>query len=221
MEAKTATVIGATGLIGNHLLQLLSVDRNFDKIRILVRRPVKCEQNVEIRIIDFSDEDAFRDGIDGSSAVFCSVGTTQKKVNGDRIEYRKVDFDIPVNAAAFCAETGCPQFLFVSSVGANSNSSNFYLHLKGEVEDSVSKMPIPSISVFRPSMLIGRREEFRSGELLGKAIGVPLSFLFPSNYRPISAFQVAESMIRVSEKNEPGFHIYHYTEMMGLINKKV
>src|SRR5512133_2905195 len=122
MESKTATIIGATGLIGNHLLQLLSADQYFSDIRILVRRPVECHQNVEIRIINFSDPHEFRSGISGSDAVFCAVGTTQKKVQGDRVEYRKVDYDIPVNAARFCDETGCPQMLLVSSVGANSRS---------------------------------------------------------------------------------------------------
>jgi uncharacterized protein YbjT (DUF2867 family) len=217
MESKTATIIGATGLIGGHLLQLLSVNTQYSNVRILVRRPVKCNQNVDMRVINFADADAFRDAVEGSSSVFCAVGTTQKKVKGDQSEYRKVDFDIPVDAAASCAETGVPQFLFVSSVGANSASSNFYLSLKGEVEDTVSKMNIKSISAFRPSMLIGKREEFRAGEMLGKALGVPLSFLFPPNYRPISAFQVAEAMVAASKDSLPGFHIYHYRDMMNLI----
>lgn len=217
MEAKTATIIGSTGLIGGHLVHILSVDEYFTKIRILVRRPVKCNQNVEMKIINFADENAFRSAIAGSDAVFCAVGTTQKKVKGDREEYRKVDYDIPVNAARFCAETGCPKFLLVSSAGANARSNNFYLRLKGEVEAEVSKIPVQSVSVFRPSMLTGRREEFRAGELLGKALAIPLSFLFPPEYKPISAFQVAEAMVAASKKQVPGFHIYLYTDMMKLI----
>lgn len=217
MESKTATIIGATGLIGNSLLQLLSVDQHFSTIRILVRRPVKCNQDVEIRVINFSDPAAFKSAISGSDAVFCAVGTTQKKVKGDKLEYRKVDYDIPVNAARLCAETGCPQLLLVSSVGANSRSNNFYLKLKGEVEDTISKITVQSVSVFRPSMLIGKRQEFRAGELLVRALAVPLSFLLPSDYRPVSAFQVAESMIAASKKQLPGFHIYQYAEMMELI----
>lgn len=217
METKTATIIGATGLIGGHLVQLLSVDGQFSRIRVIVRRPAQCAENVEMKIINFSDPDAFKKAIAGSEAVFCAVGTTQAKVRGDKTEYRKVDYEIPVNAARFCAETGCPQFLLVSSVGANSSNSNFYLRLKGEVEDVISKIPIQSVSVFRPSMLTGKREEFRAGELLGKALAIPLSFLFPANYKPISAFQVAESMIAASKKQLPGLHIYHYADMMELI----
>ena len=141
MSDRTATIIGATGLIGNYLLQQLIQDESFNTIRLLVRRPFKNENSkVEIKLIDFNDHESFKLGIDGSDVVFCAVGTTQKKVRGDKEAYRKIDHDIPVNAARFCKETGCNTFLFVSSVGADAKSKNFYLQLKGEVEDEIKKI---------------------------------------------------------------------------------
>ena len=139
--------------------------------------------------------------IAGSDATFCAIGTTQKKVKGDSTAYYKVDYDIPVKAAKFCEETGCPLFLLVSSVGANSRSKNFYLKLKGEVEDTLREMKIASVSVFRPSMLLGKRKEFRFGEEVAKAISAPLSFLFPSKYEPVKAENVARAMIEASKVN--------------------
>jgi uncharacterized protein YbjT (DUF2867 family) len=146
--------------------------------------------------------------------VFCSVGTTQKKVNGNQIEYRKVDYDIPVKAAKFCEENEGTSFLLVSSVGADSASKNFYLAIKGEVEEAVMKRKIASISIFRPSLLLGDRKEFRIGEKISTILMKPLSFLIPSIYKPIEVAQVAKSMCQAAVLNKPGIHIYHYAEMV-------
>jgi uncharacterized protein YbjT (DUF2867 family) len=220
MNEKTATIIGATGLIGSHLLELLQNDNYFNTIKVLVRRPVSFNHlKVKVITIDFSDHEAFKTAIAGSDTVFCAVGTTNKKVKGDKAAYRKVDYDIPVNAAKYCAETGCQNFALVSSVGANSKSRGFYIRLKGEVEEVISHMNIKTISVFRPSLLLGERQEFRFGELMGKIIIKPFSFLFPSKFKPIKASYVAKSMLLASKKELPGFQLYHFKEMKRLISK--
>ncbi|TVR33745.1 MAG: NAD-dependent epimerase/dehydratase family protein [Balneolaceae bacterium] len=211
---KTATLIGATGLIGSRLLNLLQEDAHFPEIRVLSYRPVDFPHSgTQAHLIDFSDPDQFRSAIVGSDAVFCTVGTTQKKVGGDEQAYRKVDYDIPVNAARFCAETGCPRFLLVSSVGADSSAGSFYLKLKGEVEDAVKESGVPSISIFRPSILLGDRNESRPGETIGKVLMNAFSFLLPSRMKPIDAEDVAEAMLIAAKEGREGFHIYHYREM--------
>jgi uncharacterized protein YbjT (DUF2867 family) len=218
MKDLTATIIGATGLIGSHLVELTGKDPAFKRVKVVVRRPLALENpKMEVIVLDFSDASAFRSAIEGSDAVFCAVGTTQKKVKGDKAAYRSVDYEIPVNAAKYCSETGCSRFLLVSSVGADSKSSNFYLSLKGEVEDMVNSIRIPSVSIFRPSMLIGKRKEFRFGELLGKFGAVPFSFLIPSKFKPISARKVAEAMVAASKLNRTGLSIYFHKEMLDII----
>jgi uncharacterized protein YbjT (DUF2867 family) len=217
MNEKTAVIIGSTGLIGSKLLELLLNDSYYKVIRVIVRRPVEFENPVvTVKVIDFSDDESFKSAIAGCDALFCAVGTTQKKVKGDSTAYYKVDYDIPVKAAKFCEETGCPAFLFVSSVGADSKSKNFYLKLKGEVEDKLRGMKIASVSVFRPSMLLGNRKEFRLGEEIAKAISAPLSFLFPSKYKPVKAESVARAMITASKKATLGFNVNHYNEMVNI-----
>lgn len=217
MSEKTAVLIGATGLIGSHLLKCFQDDDDFKSIRVLVRRPVPFNHpKIKVLVIDFADEPAFKAGIAGCDAVFCAIGTTNKKVKGDKAAYRKVDYDIPVNAARFCAETGCPHFLLVSSVGANSKGGNFYIRLKGEVEDMVKSISIPSVSIFRPSMLLGKRPESRPMEVVAQAISKPLSFLFPSQYKPIAAEDVAKAMVAASKQDNPGFRVYHFREMKAL-----
>ena len=218
MKEKTATILGSTGLIGSNLPEFLLNDDSYNVVRVIVRRPVEFN-NPAIRtvLIDFADKESFRSAIAGSDALFCAVGTTQKKVKGDREAYYRVDYDIPVNAALFCKETGCQVFALVSSVGADSKSKNFYLKLKGEVEDKIREMNIASVSVFRPSMLLGKRKEFRFAEVVTKAVSAPVSFLFPPKYRPVKAENVARAMIAASKKAAPGFNVYHYSEMVNLI----
>ncbi len=213
----TVTVIGATGLIGSRLLQFLQADDRFETIRVLTRRSLSFgHPKIRVSVIDFSDDAALRAGVAGSDAVFCSVGTTQRKVKGDQTAYRKVDYDIPVRSAKFCAETGCPHFLLVSSVGADSRVSNFYLKLKGEVEEAVRAAGIPSVSVFRPSMLLGERDEFRLKETVAKMPMKIFSFLIPSQYKAIEASDVAKAMIASCIRYTPGFQIYHYREIRDL-----
>lgn len=220
MPGKTYTVLGATGLIGSCLVELLQADETVETIRAIVRRPVQFEQSkVEMKLVNFDDPESVKLAIDGSDAVFCAIGTTQKKVKGDNYAYRKVDYDIPVQAARFCAETQCPQFLLVSSVGADSRSNNFYLKLKGEVEDAVRQRAISCISIFRPSVLLGKRKESRPGERIAQAAGSFFAFLMMGSwekYRPIDARKVARAMTAAARKNAPGVQVYEHTAMLKL-----
>lgn len=218
---RTATVLGATGLIGSEIVKLLASDDYFTNIRVISRRPVNYNNSkISVIVLDFMNYLAFRDAINGSDVVFCAVGTTKKKVKGDMSEYRKVDYDIPVFAAKFCQETGCPSFLMVSSVGANSESSNFYLKFKGEAESAVIAAAVRSVAIFRPSILLGKRKEFRFFERIAQGIITPLKFLFPQKYKPVEAQMVAASMIAASRNLKPGFHIYHYPEIVKILNAK-
>jgi uncharacterized protein YbjT (DUF2867 family) len=219
MIGKTATLIGATGLIGGELLNLILNDDYFGTVRVLVRRPFnRNNPKLEKKLVDFNDNDSLLVALDNSDVVLCAVGTTQKKVKGDKEAYRKIDYDIPVHAARFCKMTGCKTFVFVSSVGANSKSNNFYLKLKGEVEDAVKEVGLESVHIMRPSMLLGNREEFRFGEKIGSPLMKAFSFLLPSKYKPVEATDVAKAMITASKENRKGFFVYEYNEIRKLNN---
>jgi uncharacterized protein YbjT (DUF2867 family) len=196
----TATLIGATGLIGNYLLEELLQDSYYDTVRILIRRPLELTHpKLEKKLVDFADAESFRLALEGSDVVFCAIGTTQKKVRGDKEAYRKVDYDITVNAAKFCKLNGCETFVFVSAVGANSKSNNFYLKLKGEVEDAVKDVGLKSVHIMRPSLLIGNRKEFRLSEKIAQWVMPVFSFLLPKKYKPVKAVDVAREMIKIAK----------------------
>jgi len=218
----TATLIGATGLIGGYLLEELLKDAYYTRVRIVVRRPFLKDKRefthpkLEKKLVDFSDPESFRLALEGSDVVFCAVGTTQKKVKGDKAAYRKVDYAIPVEAARYCKLCGCEQFVLVSSVGASNQSGNFYLKLKGETEEAVQAAGLQSVHIMRPSMLLGERKEFRFGEKFAKGLMKGISFLVPSKYKPIHGRDVARAMIAAAKMEKPGFFIHEFKEIKKL-----
>ncbi len=217
MQAQTAVVLGATGFIGKHLVDELKNDSAFSKVRLLVRRPVNYnDPKIEEVVTDFSNPDDFKTRLGNGDALFCCIGTTMKQVNGDKDAYRKIDFDIPVNAAKFAKQAGFSQYLLVSSVGAGKDAGNFYLQLKGEVEDAIKDLGINSFHVFRPSMLMGERKEFRLGEWLGKGLMKVVSPLLLGKYkkyRGISGDAVAKAMVRAANSNKTGTFYYEYEKI--------
>ena len=216
----TATIVGATGLIGSYLLKELLNDNSFDTIRILIRRPIDISHSkLEKKPVDFNDSDSLLVALNNSDVIFCSIGTTQKKVKGDKDAYRKIDFDIPVRLARFCKMTGCEKFILVSSIGANNGSNNFYLKLKGEVEEAVKGIGLKSLHIMRPSFLLGQRKEFRIGELIGKPMMKLFAFAIPAKYRAIHAKDVAKAMTAIAKRNEEGIFVYEYNELRELADQ--
>lgn len=221
MHRKTAVVLGATGLIGRQLVQELLENEYFSKVRILVRKPITLNHpKAEIQVVNFNDEKDIAAKIDIGDVIFCSIGTTRKKVKGNKTEYRKVDYDIPIITARLGVQHGFNQFLLVSAIGANPLAANFYLQLKGCIEEDVTAFPFESIHIFRPSVLMGKREEFRPGEKIGTVIMKAVSFLLLGGwrkYRPIYAADVARAMVAAANKEVAGVHMYEFDEMKELI----
>lgn len=221
MEGKTAVVLGATGLVGHQLVLGLLQDEYFAKIRILVRKPIDIHHlKLEMQVVNFEDEHDLATKIGKGDFIFCCVGTTRKKVGGDRTAYRKVDYDIPMNTARIGIQKGYSQYVLISAVGANAFAGNFYLQLKGSLEEDIMPFPYKSIHIFRPSMLVGKREDFRFGERIGIAISQAISILLIGSlrkYKPVRAGTVAQAMTASVKQVPNGVNIYEYDELMKLI----
>ena len=219
MNAQVAVVLGASGLIGSHLVNRLCKDDAFAKIIIITRRNFSHRSTKVInKVVDFNNRTDIINAFEKADVVFCAIGTTQKKAGGDKVVYRKVDFDIPVNVAKVAFDKGVEQYVLVSSVGASSASGNFYLNLKGQVEEAISSIGFKSVYLLRPSILLGRRKETRPGESVGKVVMSTVSKLLVgsmSKYRPISADDVAGAMVRAGKERKPGSHFLYYKEMIG------
>ncbi|MFY8021512.1 MAG: NAD-dependent epimerase/dehydratase family protein [Bacteroidia bacterium] len=207
---KTALVIGSNGLIGRHLLfELIKSDR-YAKIIALTRKDLiishpKLQQ--EIISFDQLDENAAYFQVDD---VFCCIGTTKAKTP-DPNNYRKIDHDIPVNIGKICLKKGAKQYLMVSSMGADINSSIFYSKLKGETERDLAHLGYESFHAIRPSLLLGDRKEQRIGESIFKLIAKPINLFLMGPlkaYKAIEGIQVAKALLAIAALEKKGNHTW-------------
>ncbi|PSL42620.1 uncharacterized protein YbjT (DUF2867 family) [Chitinophaga niastensis] len=207
---KTAIVIGATGLTGTHLVSALLQDPAFGKVKVLIRKPwAHSRAGLESIIVDFEDEENLAAALHGD-VLFCCIGTTIKKA-GSQEKFSAVDYGIPVRCARIAQAQGVRAFLMISSIGANPHSRNFYLRTKGETEEAIFKTGFPGTYIFRPSFLIGDRNEFRLGEWIGKYLIQLFYFLLQGRwkkYRGIKAATVANAMVRTARQEDIGIHIF-------------
>jgi uncharacterized protein YbjT (DUF2867 family) len=220
MSEKTAAIIGATGMTGSYLKDVIVNDNFFEKVRLVIRRPIqKTNPKIEIKLVNFDDAESVKLALEEVNALFCCIGTTQSKVKGDKQLYRKTDLEIPVKLARFGRQAGCEKFMIISSVGANRNSSNFYLRLKGEVEEALISMGIQALHIFQPGMLLGNRQEKRPMEKFMQGFLSAIAGAFIGSlrkYRPIHGKTVAMAMLNASKSTGIGVFYYTYDEIKQL-----
>ncbi|WP_340677136.1 NAD(P)H-binding protein [Paraglaciecola sp.] len=202
-----ALVLGATGLVGKALINQLLVDERYETITCLLRKPLSRQlfnnhtHKLQPIVIDFNRLQEYQ-GYFGAQHIYVCLGTTIKQA-GSRAAFRLVDFEYIHIAAQLARAQRALSFVWISSVGANANSRNFYLRVKGELENAIMAMPgLTHASAVRPSLLLGERKEQRFAETLAARVATFLAPIFKgklAKYRPVHAAEVAAQMIRLQK----------------------
>jgi uncharacterized protein YbjT (DUF2867 family) len=214
-----AIIAGATGLIGNSLLDQLLTHPAYSKVTAIVRTEIPRQHpKLQQLVVDFDRLENHQEHIKGD-VVFCSLGTTKSKTP-DKDQYRKIDYQYPLDIAFIAQQNGASQYHLVSAVGANANSSIFYIKLKGEVERDLKTIPFKAVHIYRPCLLDGDRKERRSEEDLW--IGMmhilnPLLIGGLKKYRSIKVEKVASAMLKQSLKEHSGIFTYNSDEIEKLV----
>lgn len=197
---KTALVFGATGLVGQKLLDLLVKDERYTKVRVANRRAKDYKDSkIEEMIVDFNNLEQQAD-LFKVDHVFICLGTTIKKA-GSKPAFEKVDLEFPTQIARLAKQNKVKQLVHISAIGANSKSGNFYTKTKGKAEESIWEVGPENSYAVRPSMLFGNREEFRLGEKIGIAVMKTFGFLLVGSakkYKGIYDKEVANAMIFIA-----------------------
>jgi uncharacterized protein YbjT (DUF2867 family) len=205
---KKVLLIGATGLTGSQCLRELIADNNFAQIEAWVRKPLDISHpKLKCVITDFSKISHIQSTT--ATHIFCCLGTTIRKA-GSQEAFREIDCGYVVELAKLAERSHAEKFIVISSLGASADSGNFYLHVKGEMEEAVKNCSIPSIIILRPSILLGKRQEFRIGEVIGKGLFRTFNFLLVGKlkkYRGIESATVARAMLTLAKEQSEGVYI--------------
>jgi uncharacterized protein YbjT (DUF2867 family) len=195
---------GATGLVGRDCLRLLASSDHVVEVRAVVRRPLPPESRGSRVRECLTDFDLLHNHLEWFQVdkVFCALGTTIRQV-GSQEAFRRVDYDYPLAIAKAARARGASHFLLVSALGANARSRIFYNRVKGELEDAVQALGYRSVTIARPSVLLGDRQEPRFGEGIAKA----LAWLTPLRWRPVPASNVASALVSAAHANVSGLQI--------------
>ncbi|MFL5537449.1 MAG: NAD(P)H-binding protein [Longimicrobiaceae bacterium] len=215
---RTALVLGATGLVGGHCVDLLLADAVWERVTVLGRRPLDREHSKLVqRVTDLERMDEAADAF-AADDVFCCLGTTIRKA-GSREAFLRVDHDYPVAAARLASEHGASRFLLVSALGADVGSRVFYNRVKGQVERDVAALPFDGVALARPSLLLGERAEHRTGEAFAQAVMPLLSPVLRGplrKYRAIHARTVAGAMVRLAREGFTGVRVVESDQLEAL-----
>ncbi len=192
---KSAVLIGATGLVGSELLQLLLNDDRYSKVKVFHRRTTGISHSkLEEQVINFHEMRIWKHLISGDE-LFSALGTTIKAAGSKEAQY-EVDFEYQYDVAKIGFENGIRRYALVSSMGATQSTKNFYLNMKGKLDNKVKELGFDKLLIVRPSLLTGNRKEKRIGEVVSEPL-LKIGTLLPplKKYMPIHARDVAKALI--------------------------
>ena len=211
MTIRKALIAGSTGLIGGYCLQALCDNPTYSEVIAIVRKPIlKTHRKLKVITSNFDNLQNDLSNIQADD-IYCCLGTTIKKA-GSLEAVKRIEHTLVITVADLMRKQGAEQFLVISSMGADPNSKVFYNRTKGEMEEALKEIGYPCLRIIRPSLLLGKREEFRFGEKIGVILTPVLKpFLIGSlkKYAPVEAESVAHFMVKVAmEQPISGVHIY-------------
>ena len=221
-KTRNALIAGASGLVGGHCLQLLLKSDRYSQVISIGRRDLPLiHPKLDQKVIDFNNLKKYASEF-AADDVFCCLGTTIKKA-GSKENFYKVDYTYVVELAKLAASKNASQFLVVSAMGADASSMIYYNKVKGEMERDVQQQDFRAVHIFRPSLLLGDREEERTGEELASKIMKPLSGLMIGplrKYKPIEAEDVAKAMLHAADLRSSGVHVYPSDEIAEMATQQ-
>jgi uncharacterized protein YbjT (DUF2867 family) len=209
-------LLGASGMVGGHVLDRLLVDGSQRRVLAPVRRTHPREHSQLQSLVCDPSTDAGRDALrramhaGGVDALICCLGSTARAA-GSRQAFAAIDRDLVVELAADACAAGARQAIVVSSVGASPTARSVYLRVKGEMEVGVAALGFDRCDMLRPGLLLGERREHRPLEAMGQRLLPLLDPLLPerlARFRSIDATTVAAAAVALLDANDVGRFVH-------------
>lgn len=213
--ARTAILVGATGLVGREILRQLLADPRFAAVTVLGRRSAGVTHaKLREHLVDFDRPETWAALVQGE-VLFSALGTTIKAAGSREAQYR-VDHTYPLQVARAARDNGVAAYVLVSSTGASPRSRVFYSRMKGELERDVTTLGFARTRLLRPGLLDGDRTERRAGEVWALRVLRPLAGVLPAAARPIHAAVVARAAIAAGVDPAPGVVVHEAADLFRL-----
>jgi uncharacterized protein YbjT (DUF2867 family) len=204
-------LVGSTGLVGRHVLELALADGRIDAVVAPVRHSLANHPKLLAPTVDFErlpkEADWWR-----VDAVICTLGTTMRAA-GSQTAFRRVDHDYALAVAGLARQHGTPTFALNSAMGANPSSRFFYNRVKGELERDLATLGFRSLTIVRPGLIGGKRDETRPTETMAAIILGALHPILPRRLRINPATRIAQALIDAAFAAHPGTHIVGSAEL--------
>src|SRR5690554_50064 len=209
-------ILGATGLVGGHLLRMALASSAITTVVAPVRRPLTTEEpklssKLQAPVIHFNELASLVQA-EQPDAIICAIGTTIKKAKS-KAAFKEVDFSYPLHAARAAKEVGTPCFVLNSAMAANPQSRIFYNKMKGELEAALKQLSFASLTIAQPGLIGGKRNEFRLGESIGLGVLKVLGPVLPKKLRINPAERIAQAMLQAAIQQQPGVHYISAAEL--------
>ncbi len=202
-------ILGASGLTGSHLLDRVLDERLVRRVTAPCRRALPTHPHLHNPVGELP---ALLEQLDSVPEVaFCCLGTTQDKAGSDAA-FQAIDRDLVVTCAARLRALGVPHLLVVSAVGADPASHLLYIRTKGEMEQALIAQGWPQLTIARPSLLLGPRDEPRPIEQLA----APLARMLAGRWQAIRASTLAHALWRLALEPGSGVRIVESDELRQL-----
>ena len=213
MLRNISMVVGSTGLVGRSVVNHL-IEKEISVLALVRNDQISSHSLLNYYKIDFDDLQLSDEIFSDIKDIYICLGTTIKKA-GSKEAFQRVDITYCYEIAKQAQASGVKNISIVTSLGSDSNSTNFYLKSKGMIEDIITKLDFDSISIHRPGLLIGARNEMRLGEFIGQKIFPNFidPFLMGSirKYRSIKGDTLAKAMVNLSGCGE-GVNYYYFDD---------
>lgn len=202
-------ILGASGLTGSHLLDRVLDERLVQHVLAPTRQTLPAHPHLHNPVGELLP--SLQNCQGPVEIAFCCLGTTLKTA-GSHTALRAVDHDLVIACAAEARRLGARHLLVVSSLGASPDSGLRYCRTKGEMEQALIEQDWPQLTIARPSLLLGARNESRPVERLAGS----LLRMLAGKWQAIPASTLAHALWRLALEPGEGVRIVESDELRQL-----
>ena len=233
MKQKIATIFGASGFIGRHLIRRLT-KKDFQIIAATrspylrgYLKPLGNPGQIDLEKVNLFDEERLRTLIKSSDVVINLVGILYET---KKQKFEDIHAKFPDLLSKLCSELNIKKLVHISALGINETVSSQYMQSKLKGEKNIINNFDRSV-ILRPSVIFGPEDRFFN-QFASLAEFFPVLPLIGGGltyFQPIYVEDIAKSIVAVSEKEEINNSIYElggpqtftFKELMKILLKQI